>query len=625
MAPVLSAIGNKEVNELVELAFTTTAVDQDLPAQTLQFSLVGAPEGATINATTGAFAWTPTEAQNGTHTFTVVVSDGLLTDTEEITVTVAEVNVAPVLSAIGNKEVDELVELAFTATAVDQDLPAQTLQFSLIGAPEGATINPTTGAFAWTPTEAQNGTHSFTVVVSDGLLTDTEEIIVTVAEVNDAVTVLGTVDYRQLDGLSLADGSLYYQLQTAHAGFLTLEVLAPKPPKSARIKLYDQDPVANPGLTPLATSTLVGDDQRLDLSVASAATYFVELYGTNTDFDLHIVNLVEHKGTTVTVFGTEGDDQFIFSAADSRSVSINGAAYQFLDSEVNLVQFDAGPGDDRVELRDSSGNETLEAWATEATLSNGAGDTVADFTVNVSNFEELQAYADSDGQDSAVLHGSEGNDKFKAEPVDDYAKMYGGAMYNRVKFFDQVDAYGQGGKDLARVFDTVGNETFTGTMGLSTFAGDGFEIGMHDFRQVLALATTGGNDTATFTDSARKDEFHGKAHKSEMFDVVTDGDVYRITARAFDVVHAHATDRSGTDQAGGADIAKLWGTALDDYVEAAEDWLRYGIRRPELDPLYEILAFESAMIRQTPGGNDQADMDDNLLFQLAFDDGWEMM
>ncbi len=31
------------------------------------------------------------------------------------------------------------------------------------------------------------------------------------------------------------------------------------------------------------------------------------------------------------------------------------------------------------------------------------------------------------------------------------------------------------------------------------------------------------------------------------------------------------------------------------------------------------------MIRQTPGGNDQADPDDNLLFQRAFDEGWEML
>ena len=623
VAPVFDTIGNKEINELNELAFTVVAVDEDLPAQTLQFSLVDAPDGATINATTGEFTWTPLESQDGTYTFTVVVSDGLLTDTEEITVTVAEVNVAPVLDTIGNKEIDELNELTFTIVAIDEDLPAQTLEYSLVDAPDGATINVATGEFAWTPTEAQNGTYTFTVVVSDGLLTDSEEITVTVAEVNDGPIDLGTVDFWQVDGLSLANGSLYYQLQTAHTGFLTLEVLAPNPPTSARIKLYDQDPVANPGLTALVTSTLVGLNQRADLVVGSGETYFVEIYGANPDFDLRIANLVQHDGTTVTVFGTDGNDQFVFNASESRMVSIKGVAYEFADTEVRLIQFDGGLGYDRVEMRDSAGDETLEAWATQATFSNSPDDSVADFTVNVSNFEEMHVYADSGGQDVAVLYGSAGNDKFKAEPAESYAKMYGGAMYNRVKFFDQVDAYGSGGKDLGRVFDSRGDETFEGAMGLSRFAGDGFEIDMHDFPRVIACATAGGNDTATLVDSARKDEFHGKAHKSEIFDLVTGGDIYRITARGFDVVQAHATDRTG--EAGGNDVAKLWGTALDDYIQAAEDWLSYGIRRPELDPLYEILAFESVMIRQTQGGNDRADVADNLLFQLAFDDGWEML
>jgi hypothetical protein len=43
--------------------FTATATDSDLPAQALTFSLVSAPPGAAIDASTGAFSWTPTEAQ----------------------------------------------------------------------------------------------------------------------------------------------------------------------------------------------------------------------------------------------------------------------------------------------------------------------------------------------------------------------------------------------------------------------------------------------------------------------------------------------------------------------------------------------------------------------------------
>jgi hypothetical protein len=84
------------------------------------------------------------------------VNPANLSDFETITVTVTEVNAAPVLAAIGNKQVDELVELTFTATATDPDLPANTLTFSLgAGAPTGASIDATTGVFRWTPTEAQ--------------------------------------------------------------------------------------------------------------------------------------------------------------------------------------------------------------------------------------------------------------------------------------------------------------------------------------------------------------------------------------------------------------------------------------------------------------------------------------
>ena len=48
----------------------------------------------------GNFTWTPTESQDGDHTITVQVTDGSLTDSETLTVTVNEVNVAPVLNTI---------------------------------------------------------------------------------------------------------------------------------------------------------------------------------------------------------------------------------------------------------------------------------------------------------------------------------------------------------------------------------------------------------------------------------------------------------------------------------------------------------------------------------------------
>src|SRR6267143_1711042 len=209
-APVLGAIGTQSIDEGTLLTFTATATDPDLPANNLTFSLAAGtsglvPAGATINGSTGVFSWTPTEAQGpGTFTFDVVVSDGTATDAETITVTVHEVNQAPVLGAIGTQSIDEGTLLTFTATATDPDLPANLLTFSLADGtsglvPAGATINSSTGVFSWTPTEAQGpGTFTFDVVVSDGTATDAETITVTVNEVNQA-PVLGAIGTHRID------------------------------------------------------------------------------------------------------------------------------------------------------------------------------------------------------------------------------------------------------------------------------------------------------------------------------------------------------------------------------------------------------------------------------------------
>ena len=90
LAPVLGAIGNKTVYLGQTLTFTATATDADVPAQQLTFSLdAGAPAGATINANTGAFSWTPSAL--GTVNITVRVTDNgvpVLTDFETISVQV---------------------------------------------------------------------------------------------------------------------------------------------------------------------------------------------------------------------------------------------------------------------------------------------------------------------------------------------------------------------------------------------------------------------------------------------------------------------------------------------------------------------------------------------------------
>lgn len=208
-APQLDSIGDQSMDEGALLSFTATASDADLPAQTLTFSLSGEPSGAIITAA-GDFAFTPTEDQGpGSYTLDVIVSDGIASDSETITVTVNEVNTAPELGAIGDKSADELSLLAFNTTATDTDLPANALTFSLSGSvPSSASIT-TGGAFSWTPAEAQGpGIYTFDVVVSDGSASDSETITVTVGEVaNTDITRPNVAITSPLDGDTISGPS----------------------------------------------------------------------------------------------------------------------------------------------------------------------------------------------------------------------------------------------------------------------------------------------------------------------------------------------------------------------------------------------------------------------------------
>jgi len=88
-APVLAAIGNKTAVKGLQLKFKVKAIDPD-SGQILTYSLISAPAGAKINASTGTFTWTPTTA--GSYTFKIRATDNdvpALYDEEQITVTVA--------------------------------------------------------------------------------------------------------------------------------------------------------------------------------------------------------------------------------------------------------------------------------------------------------------------------------------------------------------------------------------------------------------------------------------------------------------------------------------------------------------------------------------------------------
>ncbi len=203
-APTISNLPpSATLDELTQMSLAPLADDIDTPASALRFTLIDAPAGATIDAVSGAFRWTPTEAQGpANYAFRVSVFDGSASAAGTVNVTVNEVNVAPQLSSIPLATINELTAYTFAANGSDTDLPANNLTYSLIGAPDGASINPSTGAFIWSPTEAQgNGsTYSFTVRLSDGALNADVPVRLTAQEVNSA-PILAEIANQTIDEL----------------------------------------------------------------------------------------------------------------------------------------------------------------------------------------------------------------------------------------------------------------------------------------------------------------------------------------------------------------------------------------------------------------------------------------
>ena len=190
--PTISPIGNQTVAEETLLSFTVTATDRD-EGQSVTYSLSpDAPAGASVDAQTGLFTWTPSEAQGpGVHSFALRATDNGLpprSAAERILVTVTEVNRPPQFFPIPDQGVDEDSLLSLQLSANDPDLPPNQLAYSLeAGAPEGLSVDPVTGLLTWRPTEQQGpGEYLITVrVTDDGAppLSDTTSFRVRVNEV----------------------------------------------------------------------------------------------------------------------------------------------------------------------------------------------------------------------------------------------------------------------------------------------------------------------------------------------------------------------------------------------------------------------------------------------------------
>lgn len=181
--PILAPIGNRTVLEGAELSFVVSATDPD--GDSLSYTTSTLPSGAGFNSSTRTFSWVPGMNQAGVYSVNFRVSDGAASVNETISITVVNVNRAPVLQSIGTKSVNEGELLAFTILATDAD--NDPLTYSASGLPSGAVFNPVTRQFRWTPDYSGSSNirvFSVTFSVSDGFAEAAELVTININPVN---------------------------------------------------------------------------------------------------------------------------------------------------------------------------------------------------------------------------------------------------------------------------------------------------------------------------------------------------------------------------------------------------------------------------------------------------------
>ncbi|MBN9524364.1 tandem-95 repeat protein, partial [bacterium] len=164
------------------------ATDVDSPV--LTFAVVCGPaNGALTVNPNGTFTYTPNANFHGTDSFTFKANDGAAdSNVATVSITVRSVNDVPV-AAGQSVTTDEDTSIGGTVTATDVESPTPT--FAVVASPANGTLtlNPTTGAFTYTPRANFNGTDRFTFRASDGTAnSNTATVTVTVRPANDAPT-----------------------------------------------------------------------------------------------------------------------------------------------------------------------------------------------------------------------------------------------------------------------------------------------------------------------------------------------------------------------------------------------------------------------------------------------------
>jgi hypothetical protein len=171
---------NQSVSVGYQTAKTITLTGADAESNPLTFAVATGPAHGTLSGTAPNLTYTPANGYSGPDSFTFTANDGSLTSAPgTVSITVGTpANTAPTATD-QSLDVDHDTARAITLTGTDPE--SDPLTFAVATNPAHGTLSGTAPNLTYTPTSGYSGPDSFTFTASDGSLSDTGTISLTVA------------------------------------------------------------------------------------------------------------------------------------------------------------------------------------------------------------------------------------------------------------------------------------------------------------------------------------------------------------------------------------------------------------------------------------------------------------
>lgn len=367
-APVASAL-SLSVTSAVPARITLAATDLDNSVLTFT---TASPAHGSLSGTAPNLTYTAFAGYTGADAFDFTVSDGSLTSTARVNITILGGNAAPTATSFSvTVKEDTATPIVLKGTDANNDA----LTYNVVTAPVNGTISGTAPNLTYTPKKDYSGTDSFTFTVNDGKLTSgAAKVSITVQAVNDvpvpnSKTVTVAEDTEIVFNLDAHDPdtttSLTYKVTTAPANGTIVQsgrTIRYKGKANFNGTDYIKFTAADQSSTsPVGTVTLkvtaVNDApvaKAATVSVVAGTSAAITLIGTDVDKDALSYSVTKYpvngtlSGTAPSLTykpktGYKGTDSFQFKVSDGKlssavaTISINVTATKTTTSEIGAV------------------------------------------------------------------------------------------------------------------------------------------------------------------------------------------------------------------------------------------------------------------------------------------------